>query len=40
MRARDKAAFCLLTGVAPSEYPALTVLEKDAFIELATRRKR
>jgi len=40
----DKAEFCLVTGVAPSEYDRLTDDERDAFItkanELAEERNR
>lgn len=30
-----KAEFCLITGVAPSEYDRLTDDERDAFIDKA-----
>jgi hypothetical protein len=33
------AAFCLLTGVQPSEYPHLTRVERDAFIELSSKKR-
>ncbi len=31
----DKARFCLITGVAPSEYDRLTDDERDAFTRIA-----
>lgn len=34
------AAFCLLTGQTPAVYTQLTRLEREAFIKLATSRKR
>lgn len=34
---RDKAAFCLATGVQPSEYDELNDDEREAFIEQANR---
>lgn len=33
----DKAEFCLLTGIAPSEYDEMTDLERDAFIQTANK---
>lgn len=33
------AAFCLLTRQSPEVYHRLTRLERDAFIEVASRRK-
>lgn len=33
-RALRKAGFCLATGIAPSEYEALTGFEVEAFIEI------
>lgn len=30
--AEDKAAFCLRTGVQPSEYDQLTDVERNAFV--------
>lgn len=33
-----KAQFCLATGVAPSEYEALTGFEVAAFIETVNKR--
>ncbi len=33
----DKAEFCLVTGVAPSEYDLLTDDEREAFIRIANR---
>lgn len=32
---REKAEFCLKTGIAPSEYDAMDDDEKAAFIEVA-----
>lgn len=37
-RARDKASFCLATGIAPSEYDNLTQYEIEAFVREANRR--
>lgn len=37
---RRKAEFCLLTGVQPSEYDAMTDDEVDAFIEVANELAR
>lgn len=37
-QAQRKAAFCLATGVQPSEYDAMTVLEIGAFTEEHNRR--
>ena len=31
-RAKDKAWFCLSTGVQPSEYDQMTVTEVEAFV--------
>lgn len=39
-RAEEKAAFCLATGVAPSEYDNLTQYEINAFIKEANRRAK
>lgn len=39
-RAKEKAQFCLATGVQPSEYDALTQYEINAFIDEANRRAR
>lgn len=33
MRAQRKARFCLVMGIPPSEYEALTRTERDAFNE-------
>lgn len=33
----DKAEFCLVTGVAPSEYDLLTDDEREAFVRTANR---
>lgn len=33
--ADDLAVFCLITGVQPSEYPGLTLLERDRFMAWA-----
>ena len=30
---REKAEFCLSTGIAPSEYDAFTELEREIFVE-------
>lgn len=30
---REKAEFCLATGIQPSEYDNMTDLERDIFIE-------
>lgn len=38
--ARAKAEFCLITGIAPSEYDALTDLEIHAFIEVHNDQQR
>lgn len=35
---RDKATFCLATGVQPSEYDDLNDDEREAFIEAANER--
>ncbi len=32
--ADQKARFCLATGVPPSDYPHLTRLERQAFLDL------
>lgn len=39
-RAKDKAEFCLATGVQPSEYDNLTQYEINAFIEVANKRAK
>lgn len=39
-RAKEKADFCLATGVAPSEYDNLTQYEINAFIEVANKRNQ
>lgn len=39
-QAEDKAAFCLATGVQPSEYDALTQVEINAFIEAVKKQNR
>jgi len=39
-RAKDKAAFCLATGVQPSEYDNLTQYEITAFIDAANKRAK
>lgn len=31
---REKAEFCLSTGIAPSEYDAFTDLEREIFIDV------
>lgn len=36
--AHDLATFCLATGVQPSEYYALTRLERDEFVKLVNSR--
>lgn len=36
-RAKEKAEFCLATGVQPSEYENLTQLEIAAFIDQANK---
>lgn len=36
-QAKDKARFCLATGVQPSEYDELTEIEINAFIAEANR---
>jgi len=38
LRAEEQAAFCLLTGQSVETYRSLTVLEREAFIKLASRR--
>lgn len=38
--ALDKAEVCLAAGLQPSEYDLLTNLEREAFIEVLTRRNR
>jgi hypothetical protein len=35
-----KASWCLVTGIAPSEYDRLTLTEIDAFIEEVNRRRK
>lgn len=35
--AMDKAHFCLVTGIAPSEYDLLTEAEVEAFIKTWNR---
>lgn len=37
---RDKAEFCLLTGVQPSEYDDLTDDERNAFVEAANKQAK
>lgn len=37
---REKAEFCLTTGVQPSEYDNMTDDERAAFIEEANRQAR
>lgn len=37
---REKAEFCLTTGVQPSEYDNMTDDERDAFIAVANARSR
>lgn len=39
-QAKDKASFCLATGVQPSEYDELTQIEINAFIAEANRRAK
>lgn len=39
-QAKDKARFCLATGVPPSEYDNLTQIEINAFIEEANKRAK
>lgn len=39
-RAKEKAKFCLATGVQPSEYDELTQIEINAFIAEANRQAR
>ena len=38
--AKQKAQFCLATGVQPSEYDELTQIEINAFIAEANRRAK
>lgn len=38
--ARKKAEFCLATGVQPSEYDELTMIEIEEFIKAANRRNK
>lgn len=38
--AKQKAQFCLATGIAPSEYEQLTQIEINAFIHEANRRAK
>lgn len=35
-----KAAFCLATGISPSEYEALTQVEIRAFIETLSKARQ
>lgn len=41
---REKAEFCLSTGIAPSEYDAFTDQEREIFVEtwnsIASKRNR
>lgn len=39
-QAKEKAQFCLATGVQPSEYDELTQYEINAFIKEANRRAK
>ena len=39
-QAKEKAQFCLATGVQPSEYEELTQYEINAFIKEANRRAK
>lgn len=39
-RAKEKAAFCLATGVQPSEYDNLTQYEINAFIAEVNKRAK
>jgi hypothetical protein len=36
--ALDKAEFCIVTGVQPSEYDELTDTERAAFVEVVNKR--
>ena len=36
-RAEDKAYFCLITGIAPSEYDRMTVREQQMFIKVSNK---
>jgi hypothetical protein len=36
-RAEELANFCLATGIQPSEYKALTMEERNAFVAAANR---
>lgn len=38
--AKQKAQFCLATGISPSEYEELTQIEINAFIAEANRRAK
>ena len=35
----DKAEVCIATGIQPSEYDALTDLEREAFVEVVNRQR-
>lgn len=39
-RAEEKANFVLVTGVQPSEYERLTIVERNAFIKAANKQNK
>lgn len=39
-QAKDKAVFCIATGVQPSEYDNLTIIEIEAFIVEVNRQNK
>lgn len=38
--AEEMASFCLLTGISPESYLALTRIERDAFVRIASRKPK